>query len=233
MTTWPILVLATILWLAVGSSPPAAADLATLLKPYLEALEGGQTGEVAGRVYEEPQRPGAPAVAIGSVPLLLLPAVAGIESDLETVRASFRVSGPAYAQAADRLLEIRAVREQRVKAAGAEQLVRSGFTAPDGSFRFTDVPAGAWTLVAWQSSGPPPGERRSPSARRRQATAPFSDNPDRRMTGVVTYWWSRIEVIPGGSAAVDLTDRNWKVTVVREERKERPVSPPTPKDAAR
>src|SRR5262245_24134507 len=138
--------IAVALALVLAGGAAAAPDLSERLKPYFEALEKGQTGDVTGRIYEEPSRPGAQPVGIGSVPLLLLPEVAGIGTDLEELRSSYRSSVQAYAQAADRLMDIRAIREQRMKAAGGEQLVKGGFTEADGSFSLKAVPAGDWIL---------------------------------------------------------------------------------------
>ena len=97
--------------------------------------------------------------------------------------------------------------------AGAPDLASRVAVTPDGAFRLTDVPAGAWVLLAWHGT---PVDVSTQKARGREHQTYQLGG---RTTGFqsVAIWLREITVGRGETVSVELTDRNeWFRGVIEE-----------------
>lgn len=212
--------------LATGHGDPAAAqDLGALAAPYLRARDDRTMGEVAGRAYAEPIRPNSPPVPYDSVSVLLLPYSAGLEAQLETVKAHFRDSLRTVAEATAQITAVRAAYERGLLAAGGGELIRGEVSDAKGQLRFREVPAGEWLLFASRETAWHPGKA---AKMKRGDASQFLDVPVPAGRSTVTYWWMRLSVRAGESTAVSLNDRNVWLVGVREDMRAPDQPPPGP-----
>jgi hypothetical protein len=212
--------------IAFGIVPSGAAgagsDLESLLEGYRGARSRGALGDVMGRIYDEPARRSAPARPRASVPVVLLPLNAARAAEFEAVKADARRSMQSYRAVA---AELDALGERYVAAmrsAGGVDLVRQAATDGDGAFRFDQVPAGEWMLIArLEISRQVARPRPVPKTQAEE----FSGNLEHHGHGTVVYWWRAIEVRSGESTTLELTDRNAALTAVKEDRRPPPGTP--------
>jgi hypothetical protein len=189
-----------------------AAAARALVAPYLDARTRGVVGQVAGEVQGEPRTPTGPPSAVPGAAVSLVPYSDAVVGALDAIKASARDSAWTYTEAAEKLRTLRAGYEAALAGAGAGDLGRSQTTDGDGRFRFVDVPAGRWLLVAWRQVPHVVSGRKVPGA----AATQYRDNMERTGYATVTYWRMDLEVRPTEPATATLTDRNGWLTVVRE-----------------
>jgi hypothetical protein len=195
--------------LAAGAEGTAAA-----IAPYLQARDQGRMGVVTGDAFAEPTRPTGSPTPYPEVSVMLVPSDPGLESDLDRIRGAIRESPGAYFAAADQLRAAREAYERELVFAGGGELLRGEVSDAGGRFRFTNVPAGSWLLVAWREVPHAVSTRRLPP----RATEGFVGNTETKGYAAVELWRQAVEVRPGESTGVRLHDRNVWVTVVREHR---------------
>jgi hypothetical protein len=214
--------------LVLGSSfavaGPARADVATLVTPYLDAHDEGAFGAISGRVQDEVTTGNTGPRPRPSVTVLLVPFSGELASELEAARRDIRASMASYRETAARLDAIRERYETALRrVAGGAALIRRARTEPDGTFEFEEVPAGAWLVLARDEI-----ERERLARPKRVLPMPaqqFSGNLEQHGHSTVTYWWERIEIVSGQAIAIDLTDRNARLTAIKEDLRPSPYSP--------
>jgi hypothetical protein len=199
--------------LLVVTLPAAAEDTNTVLAPYLRARDEGRTHAVSGEVFAEPRSPTGSPTPYGDVSVLLLPYASDFEAQLDRIRVGLRQSSGAYVEASGRLRVARESYEHELLFAGGGELIRGEVSDAGGHFRFADVPAGSWLILAWREIPYGTSARRIPE--REQGA--FVGNVDRLGYVAVEYWRQRLEVRPGATITVRLHDRNIWATLVREE----------------
>jgi hypothetical protein len=183
-----------------------------LVAPYLDARTRGVVGDVAGEVQGEPRSAAGPPSAVPGVEVTLVPYAEALVTALDAIKASARDTAWAYTESAEKLRALRVSYEAALTGAGAGDLRRSQTTDGDGRFRFVDVPAGKWLLVAWHEVPHVVSGRKVPGA----AATKFRENMERTGYVTVTYWRMDVEVRSAEPAAATLHDRNAWLTVVRE-----------------
>jgi hypothetical protein len=94
--------------------------------------------------------------------------------------------------------------ERALRDAGGADLVRVTTVEADGAFRLDEVPAGAWLVFVWHGV---PVKVSSPRMRARDR-GQYRARP--RLLGLeeVTIWLRPLAVEAGGTATLDLNDRN-------------------------
>ena len=189
-----------------------AESARALVAPYLEARTRGVVGDVTGEVQGEPRTPTGPPAAVPGAAVSLVPYAGALITALDAIKASARDTAWSYTQGAEKLRVLRASYEASLAGAGAGDLQQSQTTDGDGRFRFVDVPAGKWLLVAWHEVPHVVSGRKVPGA----AATNFRENMERTGYATVTYWRMDLDVRPAEPAAVTLNDRNGWLTVVRE-----------------
>ena len=183
-----------------------------LVAPYLDARTRGVVGDVTGEVQGEPRTPTGPPAAIPGAAVSLVPYAEAVVTALDAVKAGSRDTAWTYTEGAAKLSALRASYEAALAGAGAGDLPRSQTSDGDGRFRFVDVPAGRWLLVAWHEVPHVVSGRKVPGA----AATKYRENMERTGYATVTYWRMDLEVRPTEPATATLTDRNGWLTVVRE-----------------
>jgi hypothetical protein len=166
-----------------------------------------------GRVAEQSRTVDGPDVPLAGSVVRLMPDSPAVVAEGERIKAGARESQRAYRQADAQLKRLHDYYEQALWEAGAADLVRTTVIGPDGSFSFSDVPAGGWIVLA-RHEVPSQGARR-PKVRDREAFA-----MRRTVTGYGTsrIWMMRVTLGPGAPARVEFTDRNvWLSGIVEEE----------------
>jgi hypothetical protein len=202
---------AALLALLVLVGPAEALDVT--VEPYREARKAGAIGAVVGRVVAEPKTlkvAGAPFVG---TTVTLLPRSEALLNRLEQLKEGSRESSTAFTTAAPAMRKAREALERELLEAGAPDLTPMVQVDQSGDFRIQDVPAGSWMLVAWYSA---PVEVSTPKPKT-QARDLYQ--PQRQLQGyqAVTVWVREVTVAGGGTATVELTDRNsWFRGVVEE-----------------
>jgi hypothetical protein len=197
----------------LGAAPSAHAMDADV-RSYDEARRRGDIGTVAGRVYAERAKPTAPDVPMAGAAVVAMPHSESLQRHLDELKAGARKSAAAFRDAAPQMRRARDAYEKELWQSGGAELVRSIVADSDGRFTLADLPAGRWMVwvttaryVSATSPKPPPRDRER-----------FRLPP--RMVGYTTeQWWLReVDVTPGTSTTLELTDRNVWFTGVVEER---------------
>lgn len=199
--------------LLVVALAAAAGDATTALAPYLRARDEGRTDAVSGEAFAEPRSATGSPSPYGDVSVLLLPYASDFEAELDRIRVGLRQSSGAYVEASGRLRAAREAYEHQLLFAGGGELIRGEVSDAGGHFRFADVPAGSWLILAWREVPYGISARRIPE----RAQGAFVGNVDRLGYVAVEYWRQRLEVRPGATTSVRLHDRNIWATLVREE----------------
>ena len=195
------------------TSALAAQAMAVPLDPYLAARASGDVGIVSGRVYAERRRPQDPDRPLASTTLLLVPNSETFVRRLEDLKRGSRESANAFREAAPAMRRAKDDYEDALWQAGAPQLAVAVATDPDGSFRITDVPAGAWLLVGWY------GQTVQTHAPKRTKKEQGLYSAGRRVIGfdAVQIWLRPIIVGRGELEPIELTDRNVWFSGVEED----------------
>ncbi len=193
----------------------SAGDASIALEPYLRARDEGRTDAVSGEAFAEPRGPTGPPTPHGDVSVLLLPYSVDFEAELDRIRAGLRESSLAYVGAAGRLRAARESYEHELLFAGGGELIRGEVSDASGRFRFAEVPAGSWLILAWREIPHGASARRIPG----RDQGAFVGTVERLGYVAVEYWRLRVEVRPGEASQVRLHDRNIWATVVREEQR--------------
>jgi hypothetical protein len=199
--------------LAGGVGRAAEEALPELVAPYLEAKEQKALGTVAASAFADPPRPSGSPVPQASVSVMVLPASAGFQSELDAAKAGLRESIDAYVQTVSRIETARTDYERALLDAGAGELVRSGQTDAQGALRLEDLPAGDWIVLAWREGGHLTKKFRL----RETESSKFPHVPSSVTYSVVTFWRMRVAVRPGEATEVALTDRNVWLSAGRQE----------------
>ena len=198
-----------------GAANASAKDVAELSAPLLAARERGAFGSVDGRAYAEGQRGGAEPTPYPAVSVLLLPRSEEFEAELEGIKASYRDSPDAYLEAEPKLSAARVAYERAIIDAGAGQLLLGESSDAAGAFRFSRVPEGAWTLLAWREM---PHAKR-PTALKSGEARRYKNRPQVFGYTTVVFWRIPLQVKAGEEVAVRLHDRNQWLTGAREDRR--------------
>jgi hypothetical protein len=191
----------------------AAEALDVPVESYRTASLTGVVGTVAGRIYEESRTPNGPVQPLGGTTVTLLPRSQALILELERLKEQSRRSSKDFIAAAPAMRKAQEAYERALLQAGAPDLSPRISVDADGAFRLTDVPAGAWLVVAWHSM---PVDAATPkrSLRERQLY-----QLDKRVIGFqsVTVWLREVAVTRGETASLELTDRNeWFRGVIEE-----------------
>lgn len=210
--------LAGLILLAVAGWAVAGGVDAMIL-PYQEARAAGRLGSLEARALADPARPSLPPTPVAGVTVALLPWTAEVEARLEAVKASSRSSMKTYLASVSGIRGVLAAWEQDLTAGGGQDLMRQATTDSAGTVRFADVPAGDWLLVAWRVET----KRAERTVKPRRDDAKFVGAPESTGYTLVTFWRSKLAVLPGQAAETALTDRGvWLSGVETETR------PPAP-----
>jgi len=215
---------------ATPEAPPAAGDpglapegLRPLVASYMDARARGALGDVTGAASGDVRTPATPSQPVAGVSVMLLPRWPGLDARLDQLKRDARDSAASFAGAGDRVGGLRADYERALSQAGGGELVLGEVTDAQGRFRFSGVPAGAWTLLAWREE---PHAKSGRKLKRNDATT-FRGNLEHTGYVAVTYWRMEVEVRAGEPAAVSLNDRNGWFTAVKEtQRVPTDVAPP-------
>src|SRR5262245_46811243 len=121
------------------------------LEPYREARRTGALGSVAGRVIAEPTRPDLPGRPFVGATVTLLPRSPILMETLENLKRGARDSVQAFRNAAPAIRKAREAYERELLVAGAPDLTPLLQVDADGTFRFDDLPGGAWLIFGWYS----------------------------------------------------------------------------------
>jgi hypothetical protein len=212
--------------LLLGASSVAwALTVADLMTPLMAARERGAYGSVDGRAYAEGQRGGAEPTPYPSVSVLLVPRSPDFDNELEGIKAGYRDTLDTYLEAEPKLRAAREAYERALIEAGGGHLLLGESSDAAGVFRFSRVPEGAWTLLAWRELPHPkaPSSLKAGEAKRYKSRA--------RVFGYTTvvFWRMPIDVKAGEAVSVRLHDRNEWMTGEREDRRvPDPRQPGTP-----
>ncbi len=201
--------------LLAGAGAGRAADgsVADLVAPYLEAKERKALGTVQASVFADPPRPSGDPVPQASVSVVILPASAQFQSELDAAKAGLRESVDAYVHTVGRVETARVDYERALLDAGGGELVRTGQTDAQGTVRLADVPAGDWVVLAWQE-----GQHLTKRYRLRETeSSRYPHVPTNVTYSVVTFWRMPVAVRSGETAEVTLTGRNVWLTAGRQE----------------
>jgi len=165
-----------------------------------------------------PNTPDEPAT--GAV-VTLLPYSEGVRARLESLKQGARDSADRYVAAAAQMKKLRESYETALWEHAAADLVLTTAVAPDGSFRFDDVPAGRWILYATTARF----NRRDGKTRAADRRFP----QDQRFEGFydVNVWLQDLSTGRTAPGRVELTDRNVWFSGVAEEWVVRPRPPLT------
>ncbi|HEV8616380.1 MAG TPA: hypothetical protein VGU22_12895 [Methylomirabilota bacterium] len=212
MAIWLLVSVALFTALGLGTAVAAEA-MGVELDRYLAGRAAGDVGVVSGRVYAERRRPLDPERPLPSTRILLVPNSEVFVRRLEDLKRGSRESANAFRGAAPAMRRAKDEYESALWQAGAPQLAVAVATAPDGSFRVPDLPAGSWLLVGWY------GQTVHTSAPKRTKKEQGLYSPGRRVIGfdAVQIWLRPITVGRGESEPIELTDRNVWFSGVEED----------------
>jgi len=194
-----------------GAVPLPAAGLDT--GAYRAAAASGSFGTVAGRVYEERQRPEAPDHPLAGVAVIIVPKSDDVLRKLEEIKRVARNSADDYRAAGPSILAVRRAYEKELWDSGAVDLVKATTVDAEGRFIVADLPAGNWLLIATHSVKIDKHAAAGPAKQRGVYT------PRTQLTGFqrVTVWLREVTVANGRSESLELTDRGaWFSGVVEE-----------------
>jgi hypothetical protein len=204
------------MWAAVlagGLLASTAWALDVSLEPYREARGGGALGVVSGKVLAEPRTPTAlPRPLTGTV-VTLLPRSGPLRAGLERLKEQSRESSTSFTAAAPEMRKAKEHYERDLLEAGAPDLALSVQVDHEGAFRFDDVPAGPWVLLAWH------GEPVNVSTLKPRGKDRKLYQPHARLQGyqAVTVWLLDVAVTGHATATVELSGRNaWFRGVVED-----------------
>jgi hypothetical protein len=189
--------------------------------PYLEAQAGARVARVTGTATTDSRRPGEPAVPLDGVSVLLMPYSPALETELQLVREGYRQSSRSYVEAAGRIEGLRQAYETSLRSQGGGLLVRGEVSDGSGAFRFAEVPAGSWLVLAWLTQRHQLTGRRLPG----QDAGNFVGNVERSGYTAVTYWLLRLDLQPGAVRTLQLSERAAWLTAVKEDQREPQKSP--------
>src|SRR5215470_1299342 len=182
-----------------------SANVTDIMAPLLGARERGAFGTVDGRAYAEAQRGGTESTTpYTSVSVLLLPRSEEFDAELDGIKARYRESPDAFLEAEPKLSAVRQAFERALIDAGAGYLLLGESSDARGAFRFSNVPEGAWTLLAWRET---PHARRPTTLKTREA-ARYKDRAQVFGYTTVVFWRVPVQVKAGEEVAVRLHDRN-------------------------
>ena len=200
--------------LVLATAAAAAEPLDVLPEPYRRAALAGDVGRVVGSAREEPRRPTDPEPPLVGTAVTLLPRSPRFLDRLESIRRDARARADALRVSAVALRGAREAYEQALWEAGYPELAGATSVDATGAFRFDEVPAGQWVLVAARAVFV---DKPSPREARRQLRA-FSR--DTRMIGyyAVSVWLRELTVERGRTETVELTDRTVWFTGIEEVR---------------
>jgi hypothetical protein len=198
MTRSALLALALVV-AAVGGPGVRAADAA---------------GRVVGRVVQESRRPAGPVDPVPDVDVLLVPYTPALLERLEAIKRQARQDVHILRSSAVRIDEALQAEGEALKAGGKGEAPRSARTDVTGGFDISDVPPGAWLLVARSSTFVP--KNPSPIGHRERQV----HRPTPRLAGfsAVDVWVRSLDVAAERPAEVELTDRNVWMRAIGEER---------------
>jgi hypothetical protein len=202
-----------VLLLAVGSGRAGGADLADLVAVYLKASAEQPPGAVSARAFVESLRPTGAPTPRPDVSVVLLPFSPELEAELDAIKAGLRDSVDSYTRAVARVETARVEYERALVVAGGGALVRSEITDAQGSVRLGDLPPGDWLLLAWREGG----HLTKRFKLRDQDAKRYPGVPTNVTYSTVTYWRSRIAVLPAQTVEVTMSDRNAWMSAAREE----------------
>ena len=185
-------------------------------KPFLEAQASARVAQVTGTATTDSRRPGEPAVPLDGVSVLLMPYSPALETELQLVRDGYRQSPRSYIEAAGRIEGLRRAYETSLQSQGGGLLVRGEVSDGAGTFKFAEVPAGSWLVLAWLSQHHQLEGRRLPG----HDAGSFVGNVERRGYSAVTYWLLRLDLQPGSVRALQLSERAAWLTAVKEDHRE-------------
>jgi len=206
------------LGLLSATAAAAGGDLTPALGPYRDAERAGAIGTITGRIFAEGRTPSAPDTPIAPSAVILMPRSEDFLTSIETIKRGARNSSDAYRTAALQIRKTREAYEKRLWESGAADLVRPTTVASDGTFRFDQVPAGRWMIVAvhdtYHATG---GSRSTPQGERLK----FDMTPRVRGYNASLVWLREIDVTMEAVEQVEFTDRNlWFSGVVEDKERD-------------
>ncbi len=208
---WVVALMALMVSVARAWGSPQAPPL----EPYHAGARSGRVSQVVGRIYEERRTPGGPDQPVSGVQVTLVPFSESLLIELDKAKEHGRASMAAYRRAAPRIQEILEAYLKALRDAGGTDLMRVSVADATGEFRFGEVPAGRWMLVARHS---PPVVRVSKS--RQGPVDPrgtFVSGPSITGSAIVHVWLALQDLSDERVVSVELTDRNlWYTGVVEE-----------------
>lgn len=205
--------LAVCLWLA-GPLPLTAQPGPTAVEALRASQREDRLGTVAGRVYGEARRTGQAEQPLTGTRVTLVPDSTDLRGDLARARERARASPMAHAGSGG---DVRGILDRFVRtlyAAGAGDLVRRTEVDDEGAFRFEQVPAGAWLLLASRTVSV---ERRTTSASRKERET-FVLKPGFVGYDALSLWLRDLTVVAGETAVLELSDRGIWMTGIDERR---------------
>jgi hypothetical protein len=195
----------------LGAASAEAQDAG--VDTYQQARRAGSVGVVAGSLYSESTTPtGKPRPIIG-VTVTLLPRSADLLAKLERFKQRARESSTSFVAAAPGMFKAREDYEHQLLTAGAPDLASMMLVTAEGTFRFEEVPAGAWVVLAWQTTPVDLSTQKMKSKERNLYL------PQPRLQGFrsVTIWLRELNVSGGATVTEEFTDRNsWFRGVVED-----------------
>jgi hypothetical protein len=141
---------AALLALVLASAPAEALDVG--VQPYRDAAQAGAVGTVSGRVYTESRTPTGAVRPLPGTTITLLPRSQALLLSFEGFKEDARRSARKFTAAAPAMRRAQEIYERELLHAGVPDLTPRIAVGPDGVFRLSDVPQGAWLVVAWHSA---------------------------------------------------------------------------------
>ena len=175
-------------------------------------------GTVTIRAYQEHKRSDGPGSALTDVTVIMLPRSAALLDRLTKIKDSARDSLARYRAAATEMRRAQDDFVKAVSAADGETLVRQGAVDDDGKIILADVPAGEWIMLARRAAfiEKPSGTTTQRERRIYTLSKPMEGFRD------VTVWMKDLNLRPGSSESIELTDRNVWFRGVEEVRRTGP-----------
>lgn len=195
----------------LGAASAEAQDAG--VEAYRHAQQAGSVGVVAGRVFSEPTTPTGKPTPITGVTVTLLPRSADLLAKLERLKQRARESSTSFAAAGPGIFKAREAYEHQLVTAGAPDLASMMLATAEGTFRFEEVPAGAWMVLAWQATPVDLSTQKLKSKERNLYL------PQTRLQGFhsITIWLRELNVAGGATVTEEFTDRNsWFRGVVED-----------------